>query len=1309
MKRVPIAFIFLLLSFAGLFGQPQTIYYRAWTQTGGTLGEDFVNHVATVTNASHQTYVASSTLNSGSTTTYCMLLSKYSSGGSLLWDETFTLNTAGNVHVGDVALDASGNVLVTGAAYNGSTNNYDVFVVKYNASGTQQWYHTYNGAGNSYDGGAALVCDTNDDVYLTGAAWESSVNVDIVTIRYNSSGTAQWTQLFNNASLTDAGITIGLRGSEAVVTGVSQTNLTTWEYATLGYAKSNGTLNSSYVTSAGGTTIDRAQAVAFDDAGNTYITGALGAGGQGLNIKTIKLDASLAIVWTATYNGSANLDDVGRGIAVDASGNVYVAGYTTAGGNNRNAILLKYSAGGSLSWSQVSDPEGGPDELADLALTAAGDVFVGGYVTQKGNKDFFAALYSSSGSLRWSDSYNGLFNHDDQGQQLSADGAGNFLLAGPSIEKDNDQTVLTIKYNEHTLVKPQDEEVNAPFVENRGQLLDTDGDPADGERYYTRSMYPNVYISDAGLSYVFAHIDTLPASQDTMARIDLSFYNVSPTNGRPTVAVPLERQEAHHNYYLGHIPEGRERVPLDNKVLHTNIYDDIDALYGQGQDGLFIRLICKPGSDPSDIKMAFTGQSSLAVQGDGSLLAATLLEDLSLPQPTASLIGSEGTETEITAWQPTFLIVSGKVTIGSIGSYDPNKTLVIKIGRGREEEPCLSYWSTYYGEAGHDIAIANDIDEHKNMYVTGITSSANFPVINAVQGQLNGGADIFFSKFSQPDMRVWSTFYGGQIDAPDFLSEPIEIGHDIKVDDAGNLYVVGRTTARDFPMVISGVYNDDNQYPGAWYSRGFIIRALQSFGTVSWSSYFGDSGRQVDVVTTVEPLPGGNIVIGGFFAGGAVTSTFPFTASGGAFQQTFGSAYVAELSGNNDVLWATKLTNDDTDQFFATTINDIAVDESNNLYLIGTIESDKTNDNIPYGNANNLQYGGYLDAFVMKFNSSRILVYSFFLGGESLDWGNSINCTENGYYVTGYTKSTDFPVLSVGDPNDVLYNDNSVESGDVFIAQFNFDGTQVWTRALGGQNDDRQPYAQRLCYSPICSTGGGAYIGEDGNLYVTGSATNTFPTYLPGGPYTPYYHQYINGFAGPGGGTDLTDAFLTIIETDDNRIIFSTYWGGYGDPSMYTGNDQGLSILASTDDMGNPIIFFCGYTTSLYPNNIPLCHQSDNPYFQTSNLGQIDGFLSKLVLYDVTKANAVNASEKFVSLFPNPTSSGITLKSINLKHDEDFVITIFDNLGKTMYKKEFDHYSSEQFFLDTSNYKPGIYLASIMSKQGNYSIKFIKI
>ena len=438
--------LLITLLFAGIFlpnlltAQPQTFFYRAWTQTGGGVAPGFINRVVTIAGSGTAYYTANSVLIS--TNNYGMRLTKFSSSGNTSWVANFDLGMGGTTHVGGVALDASGNIFVTGTAYNGTTNGHDLYLVKYNSSGVKQWQRTYTGVGTGTDVGSAVVCNSSGDVFVTGMASQTFPNMDALTLCYSASGTLVWDETWDNASLIDAGATLSLLGTRVIVTGASQANFTTWEYAILRYEQSNGSLVSAIVTNQGGTNIELVSAATTDAAGNVYLTGALGATGQGFNIKTIKLSPSLAILWTANWNGTANLDDAGRSIAVDTSGNVFVAGYTTA--SDHDGILLKYSPSGSLLYA-TGDNAAGDDEFTGIALTSAQDVFVGGYNSQSGNKDFLAQFYTNAGTLRWSDSYNGYANEDDAAQQVTPDGYGNFLLSGTS-----GQSTLTVKYNRHS-------------------------------------------------------------------------------------------------------------------------------------------------------------------------------------------------------------------------------------------------------------------------------------------------------------------------------------------------------------------------------------------------------------------------------------------------------------------------------------------------------------------------------------------------------------------------------------------------------------------------------------------------------------------------------------------------------------------------------------------------------------------------------------------------------------------------------------------------------------------------------------------
>ena len=189
----------LLLAFfsLSLTAQPITHFYRAWTSNSSHVTHDFTNHVVSVVNGT-DTYVAGSTL--GSSTTYTLILSKFNARGVLQWSTTFYVNSGGDTYAGAIALDPSGNVLVTGSTYNGSTNGYDLYVAKFNSSGTKLWHQLYNGSGNSYDGGTAVICNSSGSVFVAGGTSVSATNIDVVTRCYNSSGTTQWTQTYNNAS-----------------------------------------------------------------------------------------------------------------------------------------------------------------------------------------------------------------------------------------------------------------------------------------------------------------------------------------------------------------------------------------------------------------------------------------------------------------------------------------------------------------------------------------------------------------------------------------------------------------------------------------------------------------------------------------------------------------------------------------------------------------------------------------------------------------------------------------------------------------------------------------------------------------------------------------------------------------------------------------------------------------------------------------------------------------------------------------------------------------------------------------------------
>lgn len=153
-------------------------------------------------------------------------------------------------------------------------------------------------------------------------------------------------------------------------------------------------------------TISGSNDVAIDAAGNVVVTGWESAPGQGKNIWTRKYDAVGNTLWTATYNGPANDNDVGFGVAIDSQGSVVVTGYETFEGQNRNLWLTKYDTDGHQLWSQYYDgPISARDEGRSVAIGPDDSVVVVGLQTvAEGTTVTVVRKSSSAGELCWSSS-----------------------------------------------------------------------------------------------------------------------------------------------------------------------------------------------------------------------------------------------------------------------------------------------------------------------------------------------------------------------------------------------------------------------------------------------------------------------------------------------------------------------------------------------------------------------------------------------------------------------------------------------------------------------------------------------------------------------------------------------------------------------------------------------------------------------------------------------------------------------------------------------------------------------------------------
>jgi len=134
-------------------------------------------------------------------------------------------------------------------------------------------------------------------------------------------------------------------------------------------------------------------------------------------------------------------------------------------------------------------------------------------------------------------------------------------------------------------------------------------------------------------------------------------------------------------------------------------------------------------------------------------------------------------------------------------------------------------FSTFCGGASIDNALAISTDRDGSCYLTGITLSSEFPVLNAFDNTYNTGGDAFVSKFAVDGSLLWSTFLGGN---------GVDRGYAITSTSDGRCYVTGVTNSGDFPTEVL-----NSTYSGSSYD--VFVTSFSSDGFLLWSSYHGGS------------------------------------------------------------------------------------------------------------------------------------------------------------------------------------------------------------------------------------------------------------------------------------------------------------------------------------------------------------------------------------------------------------------------------------------------------------------------------------
>ncbi|MCG3217909.1 MAG: SBBP repeat-containing protein, partial [Candidatus Heimdallarchaeota archaeon] len=450
------------------------------------------------------------------------------------------------------------------------------------------------------------------------------------------------------------------------------------------------------------------------------------------------------------------------------------------------------------------------------------------------------------------------------------------------------------------------------------------------------------------------------------------------------------------------------------------------------------------------------------------------------------------------------------------------------------------YFSTYLGGTYSSTGKSVALDSSDNIIVTGTTYSDDFPVLNGYDVSHNGGFESFVTKFDTSGEILWSTYLGGA---------GTDNGLFVAVDSEDNVIVSGRTDSANFP-VLNGL---DEILDG--YTDAFIAK-FDSSGALLWSTFLGGAGSESSNSIALDSSD--NIIVNGY------TSSADFPVLNG-FDETYNGgndAFITKFNSSGALLWSTFLGDTESDESLSA-----ALDSNDNIVVIGITYSP----NFPVLDGFDETLGSvYRDAFITKFNPSGALLWSTFLGGSLAETVYSIALDSNdSVVVTGYTISTDFPVLNGFDESH-----NSTREG--FLTKFNSSGALLWSTFLGGS--DRAE---------------GRFVAFDSNdnIVVTGyTASSDFPV-LNG------YDETLN----------VSDAFLTKFDPSC-ALLWSTFFGGsYGEKSYSVALDSNdnIVITGETSSTDFPILNAFDETLNSSLHDSFLCRLSGTPLLDEDEDGLV--------------------------------------------------------------------------------------------------------
>jgi hypothetical protein len=637
------------------------------------------------------------------------------------------------------------------------------------------------------------------------------------------------------------------------------------------------------------------------------------------------------------------------------------------------------------------------------------------------------------------------------------------------------------------------------------------------------------------------------------------------------------------SYFIGNdAAQWRTGIANYRRVAYPEVYPGIDLVYYGNQRQLEYDFVVKPGADLRRIRLQFAGAKRVRTEAGGDIVIETTSGEIRERKPVVYQT-VDGKRQEIAGRY----VVHGTHVAFEVANYDTGRALVIDPslvystylgGTGGADvirsialdaannayvtgftystdfptvnarQPRFNFgnndafvtkisadgttmiYSTFLGGKGDDFGQGIAVDADGNAYVTGNTSSPNFPTSHPIQNTYSGAFDVFITKLSADgSQNLFSTYVGGR---------GFESAVGIAIDGQRNIYVAGNTTSMDFPSI------NALQPLIAGMQDAFVTKISADGTTTMFSTYLGGTG--LDQAEGMGLDGNANVYVAGTTFSTDFPTENPMQARLASEFAGVPDGFVTKISADGSTkIYSTYLGGSDDDRIHA-----LAVDASGNAYVTGQTSSI----NFPTTNPFQRTNGGNGDAFITKISpDGSARVFSTFLGGSGIEEGDAIAVDANeNVYVAGITNSISFPIANA------IQSSNAGGANDVFVTKISPDGsTKLYSTYLGGTLDDRATSIT---------------ADANGNAYVVGTTTSTdFPIVVPA-------IQEFNA-GGLAGGTQPAGQDSFILKIGLPRTISHVADGGGFRTTIIlvnTGSQAANFDLRFWDELGNPMVLPLG-------------------------------------------------------------------------------------------------------------------------------------